>query len=175
MITSCLVEMVASLDDVEQVYRRRGKDFFRFALARTGERESAHDAVQEGFARAIKGLGSFQGNGSLEAWIARCVLNAAYDIAWRTHSGVVEFDADEMVGRGPADDGVSARVEETRFALNALPHRQREVLFLRFYLDLSYEEIATVIGTSPGTVSATLNHARASFRRALPAYKEEAS
>jgi RNA polymerase sigma factor (sigma-70 family) len=172
-----LGEMAASLDDVERVYRSRGTDFFRFAFARTGDRESAHDAVQEGFARAIKGLRSFHGGGSLEAWIARCVLNAAYDIAWRTRSGVVEFDVDGLAGGvSPAEDAASSRIEETRRALNALPHRQREALFLRFYLDLSYEEIASVIGASPGTVSATLNHARASFRRALgTAYKEEAS
>lgn len=73
--------MERSLAKIEAVYRARGADFFRLALARTGDAEQARDAVQEGFAHAIRGLESFRGSGSLEAWIARCVINAAHDAA----------------------------------------------------------------------------------------------
>jgi DNA-directed RNA polymerase specialized sigma24 family protein len=61
------------------VYRARGAAFYRLALATTGHLERAQDAVQEGFARAIRGRESFRGSGSLKAWICRCVLNAARD------------------------------------------------------------------------------------------------
>jgi DNA-directed RNA polymerase specialized sigma24 family protein len=68
------------LEAIEVVYRTRAVDFFRFALAKTGDPEQARDAVQEGFARAIRGRATFHGAGSVEAWVARCVLNAAQDL-----------------------------------------------------------------------------------------------
>jgi DNA-directed RNA polymerase specialized sigma24 family protein len=68
-----------SLTEIEAVYRNRGGDFFRFALAQTGDPEAARDAVQDGFARAIRSRWSYRGSGSREAWLARCVINAAHD------------------------------------------------------------------------------------------------
>jgi len=47
------------LEAIEAVYRTRAADFFRFALAKTGDPERARDAVQEGFARAIRGRATF--------------------------------------------------------------------------------------------------------------------
>ena len=73
--------MPASLVEIEEIYRRRGDGYFRLAVARLGDVQLARDAVQEGFARAIRGRDSYRGGGSVEAWIARCVINAAYDLA----------------------------------------------------------------------------------------------
>jgi DNA-directed RNA polymerase specialized sigma24 family protein len=56
-----------TLAGIEALYRNRGHEFFRFALARTGSPELAQDAVQEGFARAIKARRGFRGAGSLDA------------------------------------------------------------------------------------------------------------
>ena len=52
-------------------------------------------------------------------------------------------------------------------ALRALPPRRRLVVFLRYFADLSYPEIADVLGISEGTVAATLHKARAALRNAL--------
>ena len=73
------------LEAIEAMYRTRAADFFRFALAKTGDRDRARDAVQEGFARAIRGRATFRGAGQLDAWVARCVLNAAHDPLVRSH------------------------------------------------------------------------------------------
>jgi len=149
----------ASLAAIESVYRRRGGDFYRFALARTGDGELAHDAVQEGFARAIRARHGFRGAGSLEGWLARCVLNAARDAAAASLS-LTEDAAD--AGFTPEDaDG------DVRAAVRRLPARQRDALFLRFYLDFEYATIAEVLGVEIGTVSATLHAAREGLRRAL--------
>lgn len=149
----------ASVQAIEGVYRRRGGDFYRYALARTGDRELAHDAVQEGFARALRRRGSFHGTGPLEAWIARCVINAAHDL--RPTADPIEAAAGEVAGwDGVADDTV-------RKALLGLPVRQREALFLRFYLDFDYATIAETLGIETGTVSATLHAARNALARAL--------
>lgn len=144
---------------IEVVYRRRGADFFRFALARTGDRELAREAVQEGFARAIRAHPRFRGTGSLEAWIGRCVLNAAADINKRAGGGVLDEDICGEYGDPPD--------EHVRDAVRRLPPRQRDVLFLRYYLDFDYATIGQTLGIKTGTVSATLHAAHRSLRNAL--------
>ena len=148
------------VDEIERVYRARGADFYRFALARTGDRELAHEAVQEGFARAIRARRSFRGTGLLEAWIGRCVLNAALDATRAApvlpcDGGVGGYEDVELPNRDVWD------------ALRKLPARQRDALFLRYYLDFDYDAIAQTLNIKTGTVSATLHAARRNLREAL--------
>jgi RNA polymerase sigma-70 factor (ECF subfamily) len=158
------VEAGATVDEIETVYRARGADFFRLALARTSNPEAAQDAVQEGFARAIRSRAGYRGDGSLEAWLVRCVLNAVEDGRPRNAS-VVELEP------GAGAEQLSAPTKEpddaVRAAIRALPPRQRDALFLRFYLDLDYASIADVLAIEPGTVSATLHAARSNLSRTL--------
>jgi RNA polymerase sigma factor (sigma-70 family) len=162
--------MESSLTKIEAVYRVRGADFFRLALARTGDLEQARDAVQEGFAHAIRGRASFRGSGSLEAWVARCVINAAHDAARReAHSPMAVGDPDEAgstnetSGEASSPSSLDPAVEIVRVAVRRLPQRQRDALFLRHYLDFDYAAIAQALGIEVGTVSATLHAARASL------------
>jgi DNA-directed RNA polymerase specialized sigma24 family protein len=55
--------MRASLDEIERIYRDRGADFYRFAYARTGDAQAARDAVQEGFANAVRSRHRYRGSG----------------------------------------------------------------------------------------------------------------
>jgi RNA polymerase sigma factor (sigma-70 family) len=152
-----------SLDAIEALYRERAADFFRFALAKTGDPERARDAVQDGFAHAIKRRATFRGTGSLEAWVARCVINAARDLNRAASQTPAEPDgvaADSLIG---SDAGPTV----VREAVQRLPARQRDALYLRYYLDLDYRAIADVLDVEVGTVSATLHAARNSLRDAL--------
>ena len=150
-----------SLDAIEEVYRTRGADFYRVALAATGHVERAHDAVQEGFARAIRSRASFKGSGSLEAWICRCVLNAARDERR-------EASFDREFGDEPGEvTAVDLPDKVVRKAISELPPRQREALFLRYYLGFDYGQIAVALGIRVGTVSATLHSARTALGQLL--------
>ncbi|MBA3376778.1 MAG: RNA polymerase sigma factor [Actinobacteria bacterium] len=149
------------LDAIEAVYRARAADFFRVALATTRDVERAHDAVQEGFARAIRHRDGFRGSGSLEAWICRCVLNAARDERSELSPGLTLGDEPSPLAALDEPD------ETVRNAIFELPLRQREALFLRYYLDFDYAQIADVLGVRVGTVSATLHAARAALEQAL--------
>jgi RNA polymerase sigma factor (sigma-70 family) len=150
------------LHAIEAIYRERGPDFYRFALARTSNTELARDAVQEGFARAIRARHSFRGSGSLEAWIGRCVLNAAVDASRK--AGIQESDAQANdLASLPADDPD----DDVRRALRRLPSRQRDALFLRYYLDFDYATIAATLGIEVGTVAATLHASRENLTRIL--------
>jgi RNA polymerase sigma-70 factor (ECF subfamily) len=142
-------------DELEALYRERLRDFCRAAAAIAGDEESGRDAVQDAFAKAVRKRRRFRGDGPLEAWVWRIVVNAARD-ARRRRKAPPEQPA-------PVD----ARAEELGLPLELLTDRQREVLFLHYYADLDYETIAHALAISPGTVGATLSAARQTLRGAL--------
>jgi RNA polymerase sigma-70 factor (ECF subfamily) len=152
----------ATVAALEELYRRRYRSFLRVAIAIGGSRDVAADTVQEGFARALRHRHEFRGEGSLEAWVWRAVLNVAYDDSRRSRR--------ETLGDPPeraADTGRPGPNSELRAAVAALPERQRQALFLRHYADLSYDEIADALGITRGTVAATLHAAHAAVRRTM--------
>src|SRR5437667_12481393 len=63
--------------EIESLYRGRFDQFVRVARAIVGDRDSALEAVQEGFADALRHAGQWAGHGSLEGWVWRCVVNRA--------------------------------------------------------------------------------------------------
>lgn len=157
------------LGQIEAVYRARGADFHRLALARTGSSEQACDAVQEGFAHAIGARAAYRGSGSLEAWIARCVINAARD-AQRRRTRRPETPAGLEGSEGAGAEalaGFDPCLRPVREAVRRLPPRQRDALFLRHYLGFGYAEIAQALEVEVGTVSATLAAARAALAEEL--------
>jgi RNA polymerase sigma-70 factor (ECF subfamily) len=147
------------LTEIEAIYRSRFPYFVQVARAIVGDTERAVEAVQDGFASAIQGRAAFRGDGPLEAWLWRAVLNAARKA---TRRPLIE------VGRD-----TEASYEQPAFALEAsplvarLPERQRLVVFLRYYADLDYRAIAEALQVEVGTVSASLATAHASIRKAM--------
>jgi RNA polymerase sigma factor (sigma-70 family) len=150
----------ASLDELEALYRSRFDVFARVAASVTGDSERARDAVQEAFAAAVLKRGSFRGNGPLEAWVWRIVLNAARSDVRRS---IPAADYEEPA----AANGYPERDAELRVALARLPERQRTAVFLRYYADLDYAAIGEALGIRTGTVSATLTAAHAALRSRL--------
>ena len=149
----------ASEAEIEQVYRRRYAAFGRGVLPITGDWSLAADAVQEGFARALRYRESFAG-GSLEAWVWRIVVRRALSI--RPGPLPVASVVDAFVD--PSGGELAAAV---RSAVEDLPERQRLIVFLRYFADLSYAEIAEACQIAEGTVAATLAKARARLEEAL--------
>jgi RNA polymerase sigma factor (sigma-70 family) len=146
------------LAELESLYRREYRRFLRVAAAILRDETRAVDAVQDAFASAIRRKHQFRGEGPLEGWVWRMVVNAALKERRRPrHLELAEFE-------------VIAPFEESTLvaeAISRLPERQRLVLFLRYYADLDYESIATALEVSSGTVGATLNAAHSSLRRLL--------
>jgi DNA-directed RNA polymerase specialized sigma24 family protein len=149
----------ASESEIEQVYRRRYAAFGRGVLPITGDWSLAADAVQEGFARALRYRESFAG-GSLEAWVWRIVVRRA--LSQRPAPLPVSASVDAFL-----DPSGGELADAVRSAVEDLPERQRLVVFLRYFADLSYAEIADVCEIAEGTVAATLAKARARLEEAL--------
>ena len=152
----------ATIEQLEALYRGRYRSFLRVARLITSDATGAHDAVQEGFAAALKGRRSYRGSGSLEAWVWPAVVRAATRDRWRDE---LPLPDEEAVSRS---NGAAAPEDAAlRLWIAALPERQRLVVFLRYYADLDYRSIAAALGIEVGTVSATLSAAHTALRRAL--------
>jgi RNA polymerase sigma factor (sigma-70 family) len=154
--------MHADAAAIERVYRTRYVGFRNALATVTGSQESARDAVQEGFARALARHDQFQG-GSLEAWIWRTALRCALDArrAERRLSLGELIDSLDPQLLEPERDPDLAR------AIRALPPRRRLMVFLRYFAEFSYAEIAEACDVSEGAVAAALAKARTSLQQAL--------
>lgn len=142
------------------MYRERYVGFRNALATVTGSRETARDVVQEAFARALRNRDQFRGEGSLEAWIFRIALRAALEMR-RDGREVGWLDSLEPTLPQPERD------TELAAALRQLPPRRRLIVFLRYFADLEYSEIAAVCAISEGTVAASLAQARAGLFEAL--------
>ena len=147
------------LSELEKVYVDRLPAFRRVAAAITGDRETGRDAVQEAFATAVRKRRSYRGDGSLEAWVWQIVVNTARGSRRRSERRArVQLDI---------PDDMRASDSAVVVPLEVLTARQREVVFLRYFADFSYDEIGRILGIADGTVAATLNGAHGALRQAM--------
>jgi RNA polymerase sigma-70 factor (ECF subfamily) len=159
MLAQELADQV-SISTIEALYRQRYRQFLGVALGMLGDRESAHDAVQETFARAIRSRAELHGDRTLASWLWRVLTNIC--LATRSSPG---RSPPPVEGDPPAqDDGGFAAPSELRRVIASLPERQRLVLFLRHYADLDYNAIADLLEIQRGTVAATLHAAHSRLR-----------
>lgn len=151
--------MGATAGEIEHVYRSRYAAFRRALAAVTGSYDTAHDVVQEAFARALSARTQFRREGSLEAWIWRIAVRLAHQ------------DRDQLARR-PLDEPATNAIAidgdpDLARAIRSLPPRRRLIFFLRYFAGLSYSDIAAVCDISEGTVAAALAQARESLSREL--------
>lgn len=154
----------ASVAELEGLYREGFGRFLRVATAVAGEQEAGRDAVQSAFVAALRGRRSFRGEGSLEGWLWTIVIREA-----RRAVSPVVAPAAEPVDRVEANGSNGDDPLGLRRLIAALPQRQREAVFLRYFADLDYRTIAHILDVEPGTVSATLSMARQTLRKRLEA------
>jgi RNA polymerase sigma-70 factor (ECF subfamily) len=138
---------------IEAVYRGRYLAFRNALATVTGSHDTARDVVQDAFAEALRKRDTFRGEGPIEAWIWR--------IAFRRATASRRSALPLPLGELPEPTLVEGELdEELDEALRALPPRRRLIVFLRYFADLSYADIAIVCGISEGTVAASLAQAR---------------
>ena len=146
---------------------------YNFAHWLTGTQADAEDLVQETYARALKGFGSFAAGTDLRAWMYRILRNTFLTsrsglAAKRTMS--LEEDVEEPVSAELTPELMLLRQEGRATVLNALaalPVDSREVLLLFEMEEMSYREISEVLDVPIGTVMSRLSRARKMMRLAL--------
>lgn len=138
----------------ELLYERYARPVFGLALRRLGDRGRAEDAVQETFASIWRSAGSYKPErGPGAPWLYAVARNAIVDRARSRADVPAEIPDEPASGPTPGDEAehgwVSWRVHR---ALEELPEREREVIALAYWSELSQSEVAEFLGIPLGTV-----------------------
>jgi RNA polymerase sigma-70 factor (ECF subfamily) len=154
------------------------KRLVNLALRVLGDRDEALDAVQEAYLQAYRAFHTFRGDAQPYTWLCRITLNeCARRGRKKTARRTREVDLEILRERGAEPSGEAPgheAVERGRTAdlvrevVEHLPSPYREAVILRYYEDMSYEEIANVSGCSLGTVKSRLARAHAKLESRLP-------
>jgi len=127
------------------------------------DRHLAEDAAQQAFAKAAVNLPKLRKADQFGRWVAAICRNEARDLA-RARRGL------EADGEAPVQEDASERHESgevVKGALNRLSAEAKEVIFLRFYDGLSYEQISTVLGISEQAINGRLRRAKRQLAKDL--------
>lgn len=174
-------------DALGALYERYNKRVFNVAWRVTGDWNRAQDVTQDVFLTLKDRVGSWRGDASLGSWLYRLAVNRAIDHrrreqrrpAWRMGDGPLDEEVrrprGEDASERPQDrlDLADARADVER-ALARLSPKLRAILVLRYLEGLSYEDLASVLACSLGTVKSRLNRAHAAFKEAMEAGGSEA-
>jgi DNA-directed RNA polymerase specialized sigma24 family protein len=125
----------------EEVYRAHWAPLVRLAFALSGSREVAEDVVHDAFVRVSTALEELD---NPAAYLRVAVVNGVRD----RHRRVQVAQRHPAAPSGPAP---GPDLDETWEVLQALPERYRSALVLRFYADLSVEDVARLLRCRPGT------------------------
>ena len=162
--------------DILQALREDSERGFRLLMAKYGQtvywhirrlvvsHTDAQDAMQETFIRIFRSFGQYRGEDSFRAWVFRIATREALRlIGSRKREAVSLEDAAEEVSRLTADEYVDySDLESVRLqqAIRSLPEKQQLTFNLRYYDELSYEEIASITGSTAASAKANYHVAK---------------
>lgn len=167
----------SAAEAVAALYAEHAISLVRLAVVLTGDRGSAEDVVQDAFLGLYRRWHLLPDTLVPHAYLRTSVVNGCRTaLRRRSRLGLTLLfagEADRTIGDSVAAESAEDRAllsEEQRVvaaALRRLPRLQREVLTLRYYLDMSEGEIAQTLGIARGTVKSTSHRALAAIRRSL--------
>jgi RNA polymerase sigma-70 factor (ECF subfamily) len=137
-----------------------------------GDEAAANDLTQQVFLKLLRGIAQFRGDAGFSTWLYRLVVNACMDGARRARprdlpTNTAEVDALPGAVSQEHDFAREQTARSVRVALSALPAKFRMPILLRYFEDLSYEEMAAVMNCSMGTVASRLNRGHKLLARKL--------
>ena len=153
----------AEIAEFSEFVARSQARMVRLAELITGDRGRAEDLAQHGYVQAFAAWRRIR-NGEPDAYVRRCIVNANTDW-WRRRTWREQPFAvlpEEPSGADPA--AVFGNRDIVLRALAKLTNRERMVIVLRFYLDLSEQEIAAQLRIAPGTVKSAASRAMTKLR-----------
>ncbi|HXL90872.1 MAG TPA: sigma-70 family RNA polymerase sigma factor [Streptosporangiaceae bacterium] len=152
---------------IEELYQAHALTLTRFALLLVGDKATAEDVVQDAFLGLYRNWDGLREQSGVFGYLRIAVLNGSRSVL-RTRARRfrhVQHEPPAWSAEAAVLDREDRR--EVLVAVAGLPRRQREVLALKFYLELGEEEIARTLRVSRGTVSSTASRALAALARLL--------
>ena len=162
----------------EEIIKRYKERLLKSAYMILKNTEDSFDIVQETFIKSHKKLNQFRGDASLYTWLYSIMRHCALDFIRAKDTLIVNNLEENYLTNVIEDKDCSA--EKTALhnelhdvimqAIEQLPQKQKEVIILREIDDLSYKEIADILGCSEGTIMSRLYYAREALRITLEPY-----
>ena len=168
-----------------ELVRRYGDSVLGYLTRMTGNREQAEDVFQETFRRVHEKAHTFRG-GRFKSWLFTIATRTAIDalrrrkrlraVSLNVRAGCGDADCDELGAVAVAADCCDPSAEairaeqkqQVRRAVEMLPARQRATLVLAYYQQMSYPQVAEVLGCSVGTVKIQMSRALRTLAQRLP-------
>jgi len=145
---------------------RHAQRLYRLAVSLVGNAVDAEDVLQEAFIGVFRGLKGFEGRSSVKTWLTRIlVMQAAQFRRSRGRKKAEALDDSAAAASRSAETGLDVAA-----ALGQLSPEHRQVLVLREYERMTYEEIAEVLDVPRGTVESRIHRARGEMREKLKSY-----
>jgi len=184
-----LIERAQRLDPTafEELVDLYSSRLFGFVFRLIGHRQDADDLVQEVFLRVVQRIGDYVHDGKFEAWLFRIAMNLVRDRVRKARRTPLQVSGDAGGDESPGGlweqiaDGASQSprdpleladdLDRLQRAVARLPQAEREVVMLRHYSELTFVEIAEIMGTPLGTALARSHRALTKLRQ----YMEESS
>ena len=168
-----------------EIVRRWERRIYALAYGILGREDEARDAAQETFVAAYRNLSNFRGEAKVSSWLHRIAVNQCVTRQRRARvRGETSLEAEEEDGRAQfasaGDPPTRAaesrqRAEAVRRAVAALPQELREVVVLKEFEDLTFQEIADALGVPLSTVKSRLYTALKQLRMRLEKFGAEAA
>lgn len=157
---------------------RNQSKLFSYILFMVHDRTVADDVFQDTFLKAITRLqqGEYKSNGKFSSWLLRIAHNIIIDIyRTKTIGNVVEptedNDLSNVIPADYVDEGIESKfvneqtLREVKILMEQLPGSQREVVYMRYYQQLSFKEIAEATNVSINTALGRMRYAILNMRR----------
>lgn len=155
--------------------KRWEKKIYSLALRMLGQSEDARDAAQEVFLTAYRNLRQFRGEARFSSWLYRIAINCCYNKLRERH---VENISLEEASAIPIEDPVVSRIqrqqaaERVRRAVRALPLELRQVIIMKEYEGLTFDEIAEILQIPVSTAKTRLYTGLDQLRKRLASVKD---
>jgi RNA polymerase sigma-70 factor (ECF subfamily) len=155
-----------------ELVRRYQRPVYLLAYRMLGNGPDAEDVAQETFLRAYQALASFEIGRRFSSWLLSIASNLCIDLLRRRKLAWLSLEDVTYRAAASQEEPVSGalrreQADQVQRLLARLPEKYRLVVVLRYWYDLSYEEIVEVTGLSLNTVKTRLHRARAMLARAL--------
>ena len=161
------------MSELEQVFNGIVRDYserlYWHVRRMTGTHEDADDLLQDIFLKIWTALPTFRGEAQLYTWVWRIATNETLN--WLRREKVraalrfssVDAEMERRIQADPFFNGTEAQ-RKLMTAVAKLPHKQRQVFVMRWWDELSYEEMAQITGTSVGALKASYHIAQEKLR-----------
>jgi RNA polymerase sigma factor (sigma-70 family) len=161
----------------EELVRRWSARVLAVCHSKIRSAHIAEEVAQEALLRGLRSLGTLGDAAKFGPWLCSIASRVALDWIKSSQSRQVSLDAMAnggaeawVVERGDSPDEAAARADDERQLLDevaCLPEPYREVIQIYYYDDVTYHDVATMLGVSAATVNARLTKARAMLRERL--------